>query len=61
MKTFYLKTLVILVLLPLFSIDLEAQQTEIEYDSGIFNPQLLLKETDGGFSRLNFENNNTGF
>lgn len=39
-----------------------AQQTEIEYDSGTNNPQLLLKETGAGssFIRLQMENQEEG-
>lgn len=41
-------------------LSLQAQHTEIEYDSGGNDPQLLLNETAAGFSRLTMQNTAPG-
>ncbi len=63
MKTKHTNTWMVFTMLLIFSSAVQAQHTEIEYDSNGGDPQLLLKEsgTGGGFSRLTMQNTLPGF
>ena len=60
MKTKQTNTLMVFAMMIIFTCTLQAQHTEIEYNSSGGDPQLLLKENNTGFSRLTMQNTAPG-